>query len=156
MNTDQLIAKLDELIAATRSAAIPANMRWLSAESMAAMLDMSPRQFAERLACKPGFPNPRAWIVTKQGMTGDLYDALAWDNGGKPLGVSVNTPIPLYEAQPQISALQEQLDAFSELLLSHRDAMARVLEAWDTTTNSRGHDGRLWQCMEELRMEIEK
>lgn len=43
MNTDQLIAKLDELIAATRSAAIPANMRWLSAESMAAMLDMSPR-----------------------------------------------------------------------------------------------------------------
>jgi len=100
--------------------------------------------------------NPRAWIVTKQGMTGDLYDALAWDNGGKPLGVSVNTPIPLYEAQPQISALQEQLDAFSELLLSHRDAMARVLEAWDTTTNSRGHDGRLWQCMEELRMEIEK
>lgn len=49
MNTDQLIAKLDELIAATRSAAIPANMRWLSAESMAAMLDMSPRQFAERL-----------------------------------------------------------------------------------------------------------
>ena len=58
MNTDQLIAKLDELIAATRSAAIPANMRWLSAESMAAMLDMSPRQFAERLACKPGFPKP--------------------------------------------------------------------------------------------------
>jgi len=58
VNTDQLIAKLDELIAATRSAAIPANMRWLSAESMAAMLDMSPRQFAERLACKPGFPKP--------------------------------------------------------------------------------------------------
>lgn len=27
VNTDQLIAKLDELIAATRSAAIPANMR---------------------------------------------------------------------------------------------------------------------------------
>lgn len=26
--------------------------------------------------------NPRAWIVTKQGMTGDLYEALAWDNGG--------------------------------------------------------------------------
>ena len=97
VNTDQLIAKLDELIAATRSAAIPANMRWLSAESMAAMLDMSPRQFAERLACKPGFPNPRAWIVTKQGMTGDLYDALAWDNGGKPLGVSVNTPVPMYD-----------------------------------------------------------
>jgi hypothetical protein len=42
VNTDQLIAKLDELIAATRSAAIPANMRWLSAESMAAMLEERP------------------------------------------------------------------------------------------------------------------
>ena len=39
--------------------------------------------------------NPRAWIVTKQGMTGDLYEALAWDNGGKPLGVSVSTPVPV-------------------------------------------------------------
>lgn len=68
MNTDQLIAKLDELIAATRSAAIPANMRWLSAESMAAMLDMSPRQFAERLACKPGFPKPEVheWMRARR------------------------------------------------------------------------------------------
>lgn len=53
-----LIAKLDELIAATRQAAVPASVRWASAETMAAMLDMTPRQFAERLACKPGFPQP--------------------------------------------------------------------------------------------------
>ena len=32
----------------------------------------------------------------------------------------------------------------------------RALEAWDTTTNSKSHDGRLWQCMEELRREIEQ
>lgn len=114
MSDESLISKLDELIAATRSAAIPANMRWLSAESMAAMLDMSPRQFAERLACKPGFPNPRAWIVTKQGMTGDLYDALAWDNGGKPLGVSVNTPVPMYDdaaIREMIVAIQSNREA---------------------------------------------
>lgn len=55
---DDLIAKLDELIAATRQAAVPAAIRWASAETMAAMLDMTPRQFAERLACKPGFPKP--------------------------------------------------------------------------------------------------
>lgn len=59
--------------------------------------------------------NPRAWLVSKADMHGNLYDALAWDNGGKPLGVSVNTPIPLYEAQPQNSALHEQLDAFREV-----------------------------------------
>jgi len=39
---------------------------------------------------------------------------------------------------------------------SYREAIRRVLEAWDTTTNSKSHDGRLWQCMEELRMEVEK
>lgn len=58
MSTEALIAKLDELIAATRASALPLNQRWLSAESMAALLDMEPRQFAERLACKPGFPKP--------------------------------------------------------------------------------------------------
>ena len=30
--------------------------------------------------------NPRAWIVTKQGMTGDLYEALAWDHIYSPHG----------------------------------------------------------------------
>ena len=98
--------------------------------------------------------NPRAWLVSKADMHGNLYDALAWDNGGRPLGVSVNTPVPLYEAQPEISALHAQLDAFSEALLSHRDAIFRALEAWDTTTNSKSHDGHLWQCMEDLRQEI--
>lgn len=55
--------------------------------------------------------NPRAWIVTKQGMTGDLYEALAWDNGGKPLGVSASTPTPLYEGE----ALRAKLTKLNDL-----------------------------------------
>ncbi len=46
--TGALVAKLDELIAATRQAATPASMRWLSAESMAAMLDMTAASVREQ------------------------------------------------------------------------------------------------------------
>lgn len=56
--------------------------------------------------------NPRAWIVTKQSMGGDLYDALAWDNGGKPLGVSLTTPTPLYEGE----AMRVKLTGLGDLL----------------------------------------
>lgn len=103
--------------------------------------------------------NPRAWIVTKQSMGGDLYDALAWDNGGKPLGVSCTPPIPLYEAMPASHKPTYDDAAIRELIVtiqSNREAIRRALEAWDATTNSKSHDGHLWQCMEELRMEIEK
>ena len=92
--------------------------------------------------------HPRAWLVSKADMHGNLYDALAWDNGGKPLGVSVNTPVPMYDD----AAIREMIVAIQ----NYREAIRRTLEAWDTTTNSKSHDGRLWQCMEELRMEIEK
>lgn len=34
--------------------------------------------------------------------------------------------------------------------------MQRAIDAWDTTTHQKNGDGRLWQCMEELRMEITK
>lgn len=62
--------------------------------------------------------NPRAWIVTKQGMTGDLYEALAWNNDGKPLGVSITTPTPLYEGE----ALRAKLTKLDDLLaVIHRD-----------------------------------
>jgi len=47
--------------------------------------------------------------------------------------------------------------AIRELIVtiqSNREAIRRALEAWDTTTNSKSHDGHLWQCMEELRQEI--
>lgn len=62
--------------------------------------------------------NPRAWIVTKQSMGGDLYDALAWDNGGKPFGVSITTPTPLYEGE----AMRAKLTGLGDLLaVIHRD-----------------------------------
>jgi len=35
-----------------------------------------------------------------------------------------------------------------------RESIRRVLYAWDTSTYSKGHDGRMWQCMEELRQEM--
>lgn len=53
-----LIAKLDELIAATREASARANAAWLDANAAAELLCVTPRQFAERIACKPGFPAP--------------------------------------------------------------------------------------------------
>ena len=34
--------------------------------------------------------------------------------------------------------------------------MQRAIDAWDTTTHQKNGDGRLWQCMEELRGEIAK
>ena len=37
-----------------------------------------------------------------------------------------------------------------------RESIRRALYAWDNTTNSKSHDGRMWQCMEELRQEIGK
>jgi len=34
--------------------------------------------------------------------------------------------------------------------------MQRAMDAWDTTTHQKNGDGRLWQCMEELRGECGK
>jgi len=31
--------------------------------------------------------------------------------------------------------------------------MQRAMDAWDSTTHQKNSDGRLWQCMEELRAE---
>ena len=56
--TDAVSEKLDELIAVVRASSVPDEFRWLSAKSAAAMLDMEPRQFAERVACLPSFPKP--------------------------------------------------------------------------------------------------
>lgn len=71
----------------------------------------------------------------------------------------VSQPIPLYEAMPASHKPTYDDAAIRELIVtiqSNREAIRRALEAWDTTTNSKSHDGHLWQCMEELRMEIEK
>lgn len=53
-----LIAKLDELIAATRAAAIPGEARLWDAQQIGAYLCVSARHAAERYAIRPDFPRP--------------------------------------------------------------------------------------------------
>ena len=58
MTNDDVLKKLDELIAATKVIAIPMDARWLDAEGVAAQLSYKPRYVAETLAALPGFPKP--------------------------------------------------------------------------------------------------
>ena len=53
-------------------------------------------------------------------------------------------------------ALSNEINDFQNTIEHQRHAMRRVIDAWDTTTHQKNGDGRLWQCMEELRMEIAK
>ena len=46
----------------------------------------------------------------------------------------------------------EPLVRLSDVLELQRMAQ-RAIDAWDTTTHQKNGDGRLWQCMEELRGE---
>lgn len=54
--TDQIAKKLDELIEATRAAALPLDSRWLDAGQVGTLLGYSGRQVMERIACRPDFP----------------------------------------------------------------------------------------------------
>lgn len=58
MSDDPILTKLDELIAVSRAAAIPFEHRWLDAAAVAAMLGVSVGHFRDRIAPKPGFPEP--------------------------------------------------------------------------------------------------
>jgi len=53
-----LAQKIDELIAATKAAAIPLDARWLDADQVGALLGYSGRQVLERIACRKDFPRP--------------------------------------------------------------------------------------------------
>ena len=55
MNED-VLNKLDELIAATKAAAIPLDARWLDATGVGALICQEPRYVLERLAPRPDFP----------------------------------------------------------------------------------------------------
>jgi predicted DNA-binding transcriptional regulator AlpA len=55
-NDDTIAAKLDELIAATRAASVPFKGRWVSAATIGAMLECSPRKVLETYAPRPDFP----------------------------------------------------------------------------------------------------
>ena len=52
--------------------------------------------------------------------------------------------------------LEMALGQAAAMIERMRESIRRAIDAWDTTTNSKSHDGRMWQCMEELRMEIER
>lgn len=70
--------------------------------------DKTIKRLTKAKAPKAVIVKPRAWLVSKADMHGNLYDALAWDNGGKPLGVSIDTPVPLYD-DAAISGLAKTL-----------------------------------------------
>ena len=52
--------------------------------------------------------------------------------------------------------LEMALGQAAAMVERRRESIRRALYAWDNTTNSKSHDGRMWQCMEELRQEIGK
>jgi predicted DNA-binding transcriptional regulator AlpA len=56
--TDEIVQRLDALIAATRAASLPVAVRWLDAEGVGALLSISPRTVLERYAPRPDFPRP--------------------------------------------------------------------------------------------------
>jgi len=56
MNEDVIIEKLDELIAATKAAAVPFEIRWIDATEIAALISVKPRTVLERYACRADFP----------------------------------------------------------------------------------------------------
>ena len=58
MQDEIIAAKLDELIAATKAAAVPVLERWLDSEGVAALLSQEKRYVLERLAPRPDFPKP--------------------------------------------------------------------------------------------------
>lgn len=53
-----------------------------------------------------------------------------------------------------IAAIEMVLSQAESMIERQQHVMQRAMDAWDTTTHQKNHDGRLWQCMEELRGEI--
>jgi len=52
-----------------------------------------------------------------------------------------------------IAGLQMALSQAEAMIERQQHAMQRAMAAWDSTTHQKNGDGRLWQCMEELRAE---
>jgi predicted DNA-binding transcriptional regulator AlpA len=55
---DEIVRKLDVLIATIKTTSLPQNYRWLDAEDVGVMLGFSARQVLERLAIRDDFPAP--------------------------------------------------------------------------------------------------
>ena len=58
MNDNPVIEALERIEAAVRASGVPPSYRWIDAAGVAAMLGMSARHFAERIAYLPDFPTP--------------------------------------------------------------------------------------------------
>lgn len=71
---------------------------------------------------------------------------------------------PLYAKSPQdgtnsadvIAGLEMALAQAAAMIERQQHVMRRAMDAWDTTTHQKNGDGRLLQCMEELRGECGK
>ena len=63
-----------------------------------------------------------------------------------------NTPI--ITSSDVIAGLEMALSQAAAMIDRQQHVMQRAMDAWDTTTHQKNGDGRLWQCMEELRMEV--
>ena len=55
-----------------------------------------------------------------------------------------------------IAGLELALSQADAMIERQQHVMQRAIDAWDTTTHKKSHDGQLWQCMEELRGECGK
>jgi hypothetical protein len=53
-----------------------------------------------------------------------------------------------------IAGLEMALSQAEAMIERQQHVMQRAMDAWDSTTHQKNGDGRLWQCMEELRGEI--
>ena len=57
------------------------------------------------------------------------------------------------ELESQMQGLSTEINDFQNTIEKQRHVMNRAISAWDSTTLQKNGDGRLWQCMEELRAE---
>lgn len=55
-----------------------------------------------------------------------------------------------------IASLEMALSQAAAMIERQQHVMQRAIDAWDSTTHQKNGDGRLWQCMEELRGECGK
>lgn len=55
-----------------------------------------------------------------------------------------------------IAGLERALAQAAAMIERQQHVMQRAMDAWDCTTHQKNGDGRLWQCMEELRGECGK
>ena len=69
-----------------------------------------------------------------------------------PFGRCCKTPT----SSDVIAGLEMALAQAAAMIERQQHVMQRAMAAWDTTTHQKNGDGRLWQCMEELRGECGK